>query len=46
MTWGAHATIDRTAKILIDSGRAASYQQAQDLLGRLVLQIVVGAGIA
>lgn len=46
MSWGTRATIDRTAKILLDSGRATSYPQARDALGRLTLQIMVGAAVA
>jgi hypothetical protein len=46
MNWGTPDNIDRTAKILVDSGRAATYPQARDDLHALGLQIAVGTEIA
>lgn len=41
-----HAKLHRGAKIFMDSGRAATYEDAMALLGKFGLTIVVGADIA
>ncbi|MGO8870632.1 MAG: hypothetical protein ACLQPH_04385 [Acidimicrobiales bacterium] len=46
MTWEAPDNIDRTAKILIDSGRVRDYGEAARYLESLVLQVSVGPEIA
>jgi hypothetical protein len=45
MNWGAADDIDRTAKILIDSGKVDDYQAARRYLESLVLQVAVGPEI-
>ncbi|HVA08753.1 MAG TPA: ThiF family adenylyltransferase [Acidimicrobiales bacterium] len=45
MNWGAADDIDRTAKILIDSGKVGDYQEARQYLAGLVLQVAVGPEI-
>ena len=45
MNWGAADDTDRTAKILIDSGRVGDYDEARRYLEGLVLQIAVGPEI-
>lgn len=42
--WSAR-TMSRTTKLLIDSGRAKSFAEANDFLDRLVLQVWVGPGV-
>lgn len=42
MSWGPVDKLDRTAKILIDSGKAADPAEAAAYLQGLVLQVVVG----
>lgn len=46
MSWGTPDQIDRTAKILIDSGRATDPEEARRCLESLVLQVAVGPEIA
>ncbi len=46
MTWGPADKLDRTAKLLIDSGKAADPIEAAAYLRGLVLQVAVGAEIA
>lgn len=46
MSWGTPDELDRTAKILIDSGRARNPREAREYLDGLVLQITVGPEIA
>lgn len=41
-----HTKLHRGAKIFMDSGRAATYEEAMALLGKFGLTIVVGADIA
>jgi hypothetical protein len=45
MNWGAADDADRTAKILIDSGKVGDYDEARRYLEGLVLQIAVGPEI-
>jgi hypothetical protein len=45
MSWGTADELDRTAKILIDSGKASSPTEAHDYLDGLVLQVAVGPEI-
>lgn len=46
MNWQTPDQIDRTAKILVDSGQATDFDDAGHILANLVLQIAVGADIA
>ncbi|PZS37533.1 MAG: hypothetical protein DLM62_18715 [Pseudonocardiales bacterium] len=45
MTWGTADHLHRTAKILIDAGKAADPYEAHRFLETLVFQVAVGAGI-
>ncbi len=45
MSWGTPGQINRTAKIVIDAGKAADPGQARRFLETLVLQVAVGPGI-
>ena len=45
MNWGTPDQINRTAKILIDAGKASDPGQARRFLETLVLQVAVGPGI-
>ena len=45
MSWGTPDQINRTAKILIDAGKATDPGQARRFLETLVLQVAVGPGI-
>ena len=45
MTWGTADHLHRTAKILIDAGKAANPGDAERFLETLVLQVAVGADI-
>lgn len=45
MNWGTPDQINRTAKILIDAGKATDPGQARRFLETLVLQVAVGPGI-
>ncbi len=46
MNWETQDNIDRTAKILIDSGKVANFAEAAQYLEGLVLQVAVGPEIA
>ncbi len=45
MNWGPPESIHRTAKALLDAGRASSPEEARRILERLVLQVAVGADV-
>ena len=45
MSWGTPDTINRTAKILLDSGKVKDPDEARAFLESLILQIAVGADI-
>jgi len=45
MSWGPADELDRTAKIVIDSGKAANPEEAHGYLASLVLQVAVGPKI-
>jgi hypothetical protein len=45
MTWGTADHLHRTAKILIDAGKAADPDEARRFLETLVLQVAVGTSI-
>lgn len=45
MSWGTPDQINRTAKILIDAGKASNPDEARRLLETLTLQVAVGPGI-
>jgi hypothetical protein len=45
LTWPDADKLHRTAKQLVDSGRAATQSEAENLLGRFVLQLDIPAGI-
>lgn len=45
MSWGTADNVDRTAKILVDAGKAKSPDEAHRFLETLVLQIAVGPEI-
>jgi hypothetical protein len=46
MTWAAVDDIDRTAKILVDTGKADSIGEALDMVRSFVLQVDVGLELA
>ncbi len=46
MTWPNADDLHRTAKQLVDSGRAVNQSSAETMLSRFVLQIDVGAQVA
>jgi hypothetical protein len=45
MTWPDRNELNRTAKMLVDSGRAASFDEAISILQTFVLQVDVGAAL-
>lgn len=45
MSWGTANDIDRTAKILVDSGKVSNFEEARRYLESLVVQIAVGPEI-
>ena len=45
MNWPDHNALHRTAKLLVDSGRASSPRDAVAILERFVLQVDIGPGI-
>lgn len=45
MSWGTADTLHRTAKVLLDTGKASDPNEARQFLERLVLQVAVGGDV-